>query len=212
MRVEHRPPWLIVDLGAPMRVLSWAPHRPGLVESDRIVWREVRNADLTPDLDVTSWLANTLHEAGLSDAVSMITSRSLEYHCHVQSAAGAASVECVATVGLGNAERIGQRNGAGSSPAGTINIAAKVTPGLSAAALVEAIAIVAEARTAAVIEARRNLPTGIATGTGTDCIAVASPKGGGLHAGKHTEIGEALGQAVFSAVSTGVAAWVAAFG
>ena len=48
MRIACDRPWLGVDLGAPHRVLSWAVHRPGLVSAQRILWREVRDADLTP--------------------------------------------------------------------------------------------------------------------------------------------------------------------
>lgn len=45
-------PYLLLDLGAPHRVISWAVHRPGMVEASRILWREVRDADLPPGLDV----------------------------------------------------------------------------------------------------------------------------------------------------------------
>ena len=34
-------PWLVADLGAPMRVLSFAPYRPGFVTVHHIVWREL---------------------------------------------------------------------------------------------------------------------------------------------------------------------------
>jgi hypothetical protein len=32
-------------------MLSWAPHNPGFVTTDRVIWREVRDADLTEDFD-----------------------------------------------------------------------------------------------------------------------------------------------------------------
>ncbi|MGR3481375.1 hypothetical protein [Salipiger marinus] len=41
-------------------MLSWALNRPGYVRARRILWREVRNADLPPDLDVRAWLAAEL--------------------------------------------------------------------------------------------------------------------------------------------------------
>ncbi len=42
-------PWLVARLPAPWRVLSHAPHGAGYRVTDSVLWREVRNADLTPD-------------------------------------------------------------------------------------------------------------------------------------------------------------------
>ncbi|ODR95240.1 hypothetical protein AUC70_05970 [Methyloceanibacter stevinii] len=96
---------------------------------------------------------------------------------------------------------------------GTINIAVRVSAGLTEAALVEALTIAAQARTAAVMEARWSLPEGVATGTGTDCIALAAPMEGHgetvAFAGLHTEVGEALGRAVYDAVARGADNWLA---
>ncbi|HEV3193757.1 MAG TPA: adenosylcobinamide amidohydrolase, partial [Polyangiaceae bacterium] len=87
----------------------------------------------------------------------------------------------------------------------------KVDVALSALALLEALAIAAEARTAAILEvgvasSRSGKP---ATGTGTDCIVIASPKAraGAPYAGKHTDIGAAIGAAVLDAVRVGARAW-----
>ncbi|NIZ09129.1 hypothetical protein HCZ97_06765 [Pseudooceanicola sp. HF7] len=52
------------------------------------------------------------------------------------------------------------------------------------------------------------MPTGPATGTGTDCIAVAAPAGQGRHAGLQTASAEAAVQAVLSATRAGVARWM----
>ena len=51
------------------------------------------------------------------------------------------------------------------------------------------------------------LPTGIATGTGTDCVAVAARAGDNAYAGLHTEIGEAVGRATYDAVLAGATEW-----
>ena len=83
---------------------------------------------------------------------------------------------------------------------------------LSQAALIEAVSIAAEARTAAIIDAHRRTEEGIATGTGTDCIVVAAPKRGGQaasFAGLHTHAGRALGAAVYDAVRKGAQDWIA---
>lgn len=208
LTIERTPPWLTVSLPSPQRVLSWSVNRPGFVSADRIVWREVRNADLPVDLAVEPWLAAELQRAGYANAPCMITSRPLR---HVQSArtvVDAAAVEVVATVGLSNAERIGERRAPLSFPAGTINLAVVVSPSLSDAAFLETMSIATEARTAAVLEHGPQLETGAATGTGTDCVAVAARTGATRYAGLHTALGEAVGRAVYDAVSAGVQQWI----
>lgn len=201
-------PWMTLTLPGEMRVLSFAPHRPGFVRARRIVWREVRDADLTEDFDARGWLAGELAAEGMGDAVAMLTSRRLDAARDAREEGAFA----LATVGLGNAERIGA--GAGPAPRGwgTINIAVVLEAGLSEAGLVEALSLAAAARTRAVMESGRMVEAGAATGTGTDCIAVAAPFGGQDHCGLHTETGRALGRAVFAAVAAGAAEWMGEHG
>lgn len=208
LRVTLAPPWLVVDLGRVRRVLSFAPHRPGFRSARHILIRQVRDADLTPDLDAMGWLGAEMARIGHAGDVGMMTSRGLHHHRLAQ----AGPVACLATVGLGNAERVGRRRMVPSSSYGTINIALLVEDGLTDAAMIEALSIVAQARTAAVIAAGIELPTGRATGTGTDCIAVACDAGGTAFAGLHTALGEAIGAAVHDAVLAGALAWVAEHG
>jgi adenosylcobinamide amidohydrolase len=91
---------------------------------------------------------------------------------------------------------------------GTINILLQTSFPLSECASLEALSLVAEARTLAVLQG--HVPSGvgnaIATGTGTDCIVVASPLTSSnelevAFAGKHTEIGHLIGSCVYEAVS-----------
>ncbi|MEM9782206.1 MAG: adenosylcobinamide amidohydrolase, partial [Pseudomonadota bacterium] len=185
MKPHLAAPWMVIDLGAPHRVLSWSLNRPGFVTASRVVWREVRNADLPRDLDAAAWFTAEMARAGYGDAVGLITSRSLARVVSTECAVDGVAARCVATVGLSNAERVGARLGT-EVTSGTINIAAAVSTPLSEAALIEALSLAAEARTAAVIAHGPDLPTGRATGTGTDCIAVAAPPGGAAHAGLHT--------------------------
>lgn len=212
MRLRLDRPWLEADLGAPHRVLSWAVNRPGLVTARRILWREVRDEDLTPELDVPRWLSAELAARGAQDAVTMLTSRDIAAHHLARARAGGVEAAALATVGLSNAERVGTRIDRGAAAWGTINIAVQVSAGLTEAALVEALSIAAQARTAAMIAAGPDLPDGRATGTGTDCIALAAPAGEVCHAGLHTDLGEALGRAVFDVVTVGVAEWMATVG
>ncbi|MFA5539600.1 MAG: adenosylcobinamide amidohydrolase [Gemmobacter sp.] len=202
-------PWLTVDLARKMRVLSWAPLNPGFTMARRIAWREVRNADLPEGFDALRWLGAEARAAGQGDAVVMLTSRDVATCRVTRAEAGGIVAQAVATVGLSNAEAVGRRLPWHSADFGTINVAAVLGAGLTRAAQVEAMSLAAEARTAAVMEAGWRIATGIATGTGTDCIALACDPGRGRHAGLHTDAGEALGAAVRGAVAAGVADWLA---
>ncbi|MEQ8899377.1 MAG: adenosylcobinamide amidohydrolase [Roseovarius sp.] len=205
-------PWLEFDLGQEMQVLSWAVHRPGLVQARRILWREVRNADLPEELDVETWLEGELAARGASDAVTFLTSRDIRHFTRATATAGATEAQAVATVGLSNAERVGHRIDRAGQEWGTINVALRLNRGLTEPALLEAMSIAVQARTAAVMEADMPLGPGRATGTGTDCVAIAAYPGDQRYAGLHTEIGEATGRAVHTAVLEGARHWLATRG
>ncbi|MEM1313245.1 MAG: adenosylcobinamide amidohydrolase [Pseudomonadota bacterium] len=209
MRVELDRPWLTAEFERPLRALSWAPHRPGFVTAERVAWREVRNADLPEDLDALAWLRAEMAATGRGDAVGLLTSRDVRRCVTAQAEVEGVRACVLATVGLSNAERVGARRAAGPAPVGTINIAATLSAPLSDAALIEALSVLVQARTAAVMEHGPDLPgIGRASGTGTDCAVMAAPPGDEAFAGQHTAAGEALGAAVLDAVSRGVREWM----
>ncbi|MDK3017583.1 adenosylcobinamide amidohydrolase [Pseudodonghicola flavimaris] len=208
MKLTLERPWLELDLGAPHRVLSWSLTRPGFVTADRILWREVRNADLPEGLDVLAWYRAELAARGAADAVAMLTSRTLSAYEVAEAEVDGIRAFCVATVGLSNAERIGTRLDRSGNDWGTINVALHLELPLTEAALLETLSIVTQARTAAVMEAGLDLPDGRATGTGTDCIAVAAPAGDTPYAGLHTPQAEAVGRATYAAVRRGADIWM----
>jgi adenosylcobinamide amidohydrolase len=203
------PPWLTARLTHPCRLLSWAPHNPGFITTDRVIWREVRDADLTEDFDALRWLSESLIARGDGDAVGMITSRDLARFRLETACSGRISATCLATVGLTNAERVGTRLNAPDAKPGTINLAVITDAALTDTALIELSSIATQARTAAVMDHGPDLPTGRATGTGTDCIVVGAEPGEGQFAGLHTEVAEAVGAAVYRAVAEGVIQWMA---
>lgn len=205
-------PWISFDLGEEMQVLSWAVNRSGLVRAREILWREVRNADLPRDLDVTEWLQGMLRDRDALRSVCFLTSRDVRAMTQAVVSVGDVTAHAVATVGLSNAERIGRRFERDPLAWGTINVAVRLNMGLTDTALIEAVSIATQARTTAVIEVGLRLPTGIATGTGTDCIAVAAPVGDVPYSGLHTDVGVALGGAVYRAVSQGAQDWMIAPG
>ena len=169
---------LVVRFERPHRTLSWAVVNGGFRVASAVVWRQVIDDELGLVVDPGALLTTSLAELGVPDAVGFLTARDLAAFDDVVQVQGELAARCVATVGLGNALTVGDPPGP-LRPVGTINLLAQVSVPLDDGALVEACALVAEARTAAVMEA--NLPsrrTGrVATGTGTDCIAVAAPEG-----------------------------------
>lgn len=214
------PPWLAFDLGSDHQVLSWSVNRPGYQTARRILWREIRNADLPQGMDVGKWLAGELAAYGDSDAICLLTSRRIDRHVLRDAREGDVTAQALATVGLSNAERVGHRmDRAGrdwnrdlGATFGTINIAVKLNHSLSQTGLLEALSIATEARTAAIMDAGHRLPIGLATGTGTDCIAMAAPVGADDYAGLHTDTGIALGRAVYDAVLQGAQDWIDTIG
>ncbi len=222
MDVRLAEPWLICDMGRRRRVLSWAVNRPGFVDSRHVLWRKVDDADLPPGRDVATWLDHQLATIGHRGAPCLMTARRLDAFETASATVEGITARCIATVGLSNAERVGrrqQRHARATAGWGTINVALLVDHPLSDGALLESLSIIAQARTVAVAESRLRLPGGIATGTGTDCIAVAAdphdrgrtgqPRGVGTFAGLHTAIGEAVGAAALAALGRGVARWLA---
>ena len=201
-------PWLDLALPRVMRVLSWAPYGAGLVATDRILWREVRNADLTPDFDAYGWFAAQMGERA-PGAVGMLTSRDIGGWRRADATVDGVQAVAVATVGLSNAEAVGTRLPWHPAEYGTINLAVVLAAGLTEAAQLEAMSVAVQARTAAVMAAGLPLSTGLATGTGTDCVVLACDAGPERHAGLHTAVGEAVGAAARAAVAAGVADWIA---
>lgn len=205
--VHLDPPWLDLRFSRPVQMLSWVLNRPGFIHTDRILWREVRNADLPRDLDVARWLRAELIARSAADVPCFLTSRDItrvvEAHAEVEGIVAHA----VVTLGLSNAERVGTRMVYDGARWGTINIAVECSLGMTQPALLEAMSIVAQARTAALIEHGPRLPVGQVTGTGTDCIAVAAPEGDARFAGLHTPQAEAIGRAVYQSVAKATRSW-----
>lgn len=206
MRPEHRPPWLLLDFGRDLRVVGWPVVGPALGIARRVAWLQVRNADLPPDRDPAVYFAERAQAAGVSFDAGLMTAADLRGFAVAQRATDDASVSVVATGGLGNAESAVPSASAPQEAArvGTINVVAVISRPLTLAAQIEAVSIVAEARTAAVMGfgltmADDERPV---TGTGTDCILIAAPgdEAGLAHCGLHTPIGRALAEAVYESV------------
>lgn len=206
--VDCTPPLLTVRFAAPQRTLGWSLLHPGFAVVSDIVWLEVRNSDLGPAVDAQAFLKARLAQAGFDDALAFMTSRDIRRHHLRKRHADGIAAACLTTVGLSNGERVGSRRTNGPH-AGTINTLVHVSAALTDGAMVEAVSIAAEARTAAILDSRRAERGAAITGTGTDCIVVASPcRGEPLAcAGLHTAVGEAIGGAVYDATLGGAEQW-----
>jgi len=192
---------------------SWAIVGGGLRRGAAVAWLRVRDRDLRPPVDPCELMRIRLADRGLGDAVGLMTSCDLDRFVDETRTWGDCRARCIVTVGLGNALRAGDPPGP-AARIGTINLLCAVDAPLSSEALLEAMALAAEARALAVREAEiSSRRTGEpATGTGTDCIVIAAPDivDGARYAGKHTVLGHLIGASVHDAVARGVAAWSAA--
>ncbi|WP_112312200.1 adenosylcobinamide amidohydrolase [Pseudogemmobacter bohemicus] len=212
MIVDHLArPWLIARLPGPMRILSHAPFGSGFVRGDSIAWREVKNSDLSPDFPVEDWFRAEMSRAPMAATVGMMTSRDVSSRVLAEAQCEGVRAAALVTLGLSNAEAVGRRlpwHSADGAGYGTVNILVATDAALTETAQIEALTIAVQARTAAIMDLGLDLPTGRATGTGTDCLALACEAGQGLYAGLHTATGEAVGAAVRAAVTRAGAGWM----
>jgi adenosylcobinamide amidohydrolase len=196
-RVEERN--LIILLPELFQILSWAPLNGGMVRASAIVNHQIAIGDRAATERPRPYLQALVRRLGINPraAVAMMTGVDPRKASRVEARRGDLSVAAWCTAGCSNALRIGDPATAGSTRPGTINLALVISQALAPCAMVEALAMVAEARAAAVLDAGvRSTRTG-RPATGTDCVAVASPLRGPAHiyCGKHTVLGELIGKA-----------------
>ncbi|HEX3107374.1 MAG TPA: adenosylcobinamide amidohydrolase [Terriglobales bacterium] len=219
LMLEHRPPrlspchrWLEVDLCVPHSTLGWTLIGGGRSQARHIFWYQVSGTDLLPGIDARLFFEERRKQwRGDTQGVGFLTGCSLSEFVEKRLDRNGLSARCIATIGLRNALRIGDPPRTDTPSPGTINILLQVSRPLSECASLEALSLVAEARTSAVLDGHVPSIIGdtIATGTGTDCIVIASPlpsedESEVDYAGKHTELGHLIGSTVYGAVSQGV--------
>lgn len=202
--------WLVARFAREHDTASWAIVGGGVRRARAVAWYRVAEDELRPPVDARELLTRRLREAEIDDTVGLLTSRDLGSYVDVVRNAHRLTARCVATVGLGNALRAGDPPGP-AGRIGTINLLCRLSIALSTEALLEALALAAEARALAVREAvvPSTLSGKPASGTGTDCIVVAAPRGAGRvrYAGKHTTVGHLIGATVHEAIAIGIERW-----
>lgn len=199
----------------PHIVKSWAVLGGGTKEALAVIWRQVTDGELCLGIDPQTYLIDQIEahydrDEASSQVVGFLTGARLAGHTEAFLDHSGIWARCIATVGLNNALRIGDPPSAADPYPGTINILVQTSVPLTDLAAIEALSIVAEARTVAVLEGgiQSTARCGLASGTGTDCIAVASPRESDAtarpYAGKHTVLGHLIGATTYNAVATGV--------
>lgn len=203
----------------PYRAFSSAVLNGGAVWAHHFVNLKVaKDASSTeaPELSLQNY-ALALEHTGLT--VGMMTAASLQSARWVCRTCQGVDYAVLLTSGLSNARRVGdsadvtthsfsRHSNAYTPIPGTINIAVAVNAELSDAALLEIFMLATEAKVAAVMECHVHSPVSnkLATGTGTDSLAVFSSNHGPAvrYAGKHTLLGECIGATLVQALKDSI--------
>lgn len=205
---------LAVRLPTAYQVLSWAPLGGGLRRARMLGNHHVQTNDRAATESPARYLAKVVREMDgdpvhPADAVMMMTGVDIG---RVQVACenhGSIIAQAWCTAGCSNALRVGDLATVEHPILGTINLILVVSESLSPAALAEASQLAVEARVAALFAAgiRSTVSGGLATGTGTDCVIVASPfsRSGYQYCGKHTRLGELIGRAALESCAAALA-------
>ena len=142
--------------------------------------------------------------------VGMMTSASMDSFRRVSRSSQGVEISAMVTAGISNARCAGDRADrrkflTNADPTGTINIIILTNATMSPAAMVESVMLAAEAKTVAMRKLSVKSPVSgtIATGTGTDAIAVANGFGSKTirYCGKHVIFGEMLASVVIEAIT-----------
>ncbi len=210
---------LVVDLGARRSVLSSAVQRGGFARARYILNHEVPENPGPGDPSSSRWNDPTRHLSkvasglGLGHAcVGLMTAVALRQLVTVREERRGLWVEGFVTVGVTNAVRAGEpvadrRSASPASDPGTINIVLVTNARLTATAMVGAVQVMTESKTAALL--RHGVPSWTgrpgATGTGTDATVIACGTSPLLrYSGTHTEIGGMIARVVDRAVTRGL--------
>lgn len=198
---------LVVTLPTLYRVLSWAPLGGGFREARSILNHQVRTDEYPAEEPEPFLSALARRIEAPEPVVGLMTGVLMERLVRRVIRQQSLTLECFATVSVSNALAAGDPATYEERP-GTINIIVVTNHALTDAALVEAVGIITEAKTRALCETqvKSTASEHLATGTGTDCVAIACPtvRPAFRYCGKHTVLGELLGRVVHEAVLMGL--------
>lgn len=214
---------LIIDLGQAYRIVSSAPRGGGIVRGRSILNHQVPANPVKLGRQLGRTWCNPARYLGRvamrvkaeSPIVGLMTAVPMKQVVIDREQSGAVYVECFCTVGVTNAVRAGDRamfdEGIHQSPrTGTINIILVTNATLAVPAMIGAVQVATESKTATLLKNRvrsTSRGAGLATGTGTDAVVLASNLQGRhrvQYSGTHTEIGSMIGRLVCRCVQKGL--------
>lgn len=218
MNIELKERSLALTFDNDMNFLSWAIVGGGFTRGRKVFWSKVKSDELPRHLSPREVLLRKISEEGIEEnIIGFMTSAQLDDYVCITKKLNDFSASTLCTVGMGNALRVGDagKNYLAIRSVGTINIACSFNRSMTREALLEAMSIIIEARTLAVLEEKiASKVSGLmATGTGTDCVVVAAPVKNNdfdediYYSGKHTIVAELIGQSVYQAVRLGIQKW-----
>jgi len=211
--LDHTPNHVHVAFRTPHPVISSAVLNGGIVQASHIVNLKVPKDSKHPESPEETLSKYCAASAWHGTAVGMMTAASMNSLRIASKQVQEVDIIVLITAGLSNPRRVGdradhRRMGAQTEEIGTLNIIAMTSAILPHSARVEALMIATEAKTAALqaLEIRSPVSNAIATGTGTDSIALVSGHGPGeiRYCGKHVLFGEILGSLVIDALTASI--------
>jgi len=211
--LEHTQNHIHVEFSVPHQIVSSAVLNGGFVHADHLVNMKVPKTSASTELPATTLSSYCADAAWLGTSVGMMTAASMKSFRMVSVSEQGIDIVVLVTSGLSNPRRAGDHAehrimAAQFEDVGTINVVVLTSAILTGAASVEALVVATEAKAAALQNAGILSPVSnqIATGTGTDSIAVVSGHGPKTvcYCGKHVLFGEVLGRLVTQAVASSI--------
>jgi len=215
--IDHSQNHLHLEFDRPHQVISSAVLNGGLVLADHILNMKVSKS-LEESAGSLPSPENTLSEYCQNHnwrgtVVGMMTAASMGSFRFAKKREQGVDIAVLVTSGVSNLRRAGDHAeyrimGESSQEIGTINIIVLTSATLTQPALVEAMMIATEAKAAALqsLGVKSAISPGIATGTGTDSMAIVNGQEEPTiqYCGKHVLFGEVLANLVIEAVTSSI--------
>ena len=212
--LKQTPEHIFVGFSTEHSVLSSAVFNGGACAASNILimkvaenFEDTKQIFKNPEITLAGY-CRKLHLSGTT--VGMMTSASMDSFRLVSRSSQGVEITAMVTAGISNARCAGDRADwrkfeIYANPSGTINIIILTNARMSPAAMVESVMLATEAKTVAMRKLGVKSPVSgtIATGTGTDAIAVANGFGPETirYCGKHVLFGEMLASAVIETIT-----------
>jgi len=209
-KLQHNVDHIHVAFSSPQRVMSSAILNGGLIKADHIVNLKVPQDSSSCEAPDKSLRDYAKTQGWEGNVIGMMTAASMNSLCIEQTCVEGVDLTVLVTTGINNARRAGDKADVQEllgmpEEAGTINLILICSARLTDAAMLEAVMVATEGKAAALQEANVLSPISrrVATGTGTDAIAVVSGDGPQKieFCGKHLLLGEWIGRLVIAAIT-----------